>query len=56
MAEDITITSVPCRRVLEAVVDRADQVLATLSLLEGGASRGAAHWLQVYLSTQIDNR
>ena len=41
----------PCRRVLEAVLDRADQVLATLSLLEGGASRGAAHWLQVTINT-----
>ena len=41
----------PCRRVLEAVVDSADQVLATLSMLEGGASRGAAHWLQVTINT-----
>ena len=39
----------PCRLVLEAGLDRADQVLAPLSLLEGGASRGAAHWLQVQI-------
>ena len=43
----LTLTVLPCRPLLETVLESVDTLLTTMSLLEGGCSRLAGKYLDI---------
>ena len=47
MYTNITLTVLPCRPLLESLLETVDTLLTTMSLLEGGCSRLAGKYLDI---------